>query len=79
MTAEVVPAEIRGLAFSETGFLRALVSAASPLAIVGALVVLRGRRYVAADTTERQNRHTAPCPERRIRGLSMERVARSPW
>jgi MFS family permease len=82
MTAEVVPAEIRGLTFSVTGFLSALVSAASPLiigaladqwdfvtkngtvkgnlgnafvvvtplVIVGALVVLRGRRYVAQDT-----------------------------
>ena len=82
MTAEVVPAEIRGLTFSVTGFLSALVSAASPLVIgaladqwdfvtengtvkgnlgnaflvvtplviVGALVVLRGRRFVAADT-----------------------------
>jgi MFS family permease len=82
MTAEVVPAEIRGLTFSVTGFLSALVSAASPLiigaladqwdfvtkngtvkgnlgnafvvvtplVIVGALVVLRGRRYVAEDT-----------------------------
>ena len=82
MTAEVVPAEIRGLTFSVTGFLAALVSAASPLVIgaladqwdfvtkdgkikgnlgnaflvvtplviIGALIVLRGRKYVAEDT-----------------------------
>ncbi len=82
MTAEVVPAQIRGLTFSVTGFLAALVSAASPLVIgaladqwdfvtkdgkikgnlgnaflvvtplviIGALIVLRGRKHVAEDT-----------------------------
>jgi MFS family permease len=35
MTAEVVPAAIRGLTFSVTTFLSALVSAASPLLIGG--------------------------------------------
>jgi MFS family permease len=81
MTSEVVPATIRGLAFSITGFLTAIASAISPLLIgaiadqfeitvdgetkgnlarafmfvtplvfVGAALVLRGRRYVAADT-----------------------------
>ena len=81
MTAEVVPASIRGLTFSVTSFLAALASAASPLLIggiadqfdydvdgavkgnlanaflivtplvlVGGLVVLRGRKFVEADT-----------------------------
>jgi MFS family permease len=81
MIAEVVPAALRGIAFSVTGFLAALVAAASPPAVgfladqfkfnvdgqmkghlanaflivtplvwVGALVVWRGRRHVAADT-----------------------------
>lgn len=81
MTAEVVPAAIRGLTFSVTSFLAALASAASPLLIgaiadqfnykvdgkikgnlayaflivtplvlIGGLVVLRGRKYVEADT-----------------------------
>lgn len=80
MTSEVVPSKIRGIAFSVTGFLSALVSAASPLLIgaisdrfpitvegeelgnlslafgivtplilVGALVVLNGRRHVEGD------------------------------
>jgi MFS family permease len=80
MTSEVVPAHIRGIAFSVTGFLSALVSAGSPLLVgaladrfpitvdgeqvgnlaiaflcvtplilVGALVVLNGRRHVARD------------------------------
>jgi len=81
MTAEVVPAAIRGLTFSVTSFLAALASAASPLLIgaiadqfnynvdgkikgnlayaflivtplvlIGGLVVLRGRKFVEADT-----------------------------
>jgi MFS family permease len=81
MTSEVVPATIRGLAFSVTTFLSALASAVSPLLIggiadqfeftvdgevkgnlanaflivtplvfIGALVVLRGRSHVRADT-----------------------------
>ena len=81
MIAEVVPATIRGIAFSVTGFLGAIAGAASPLligviadrfelivdgevkghianaflivtplVIIGGLVVLRGRRWVAADT-----------------------------
>jgi MFS family permease len=82
MTAEVVPAAIRGLTFSVTSFFAMVASAASPLLIgaiadqfdyvtpsgavkgnlanaflivtplvlVGGLVVLRGRRHVAADT-----------------------------
>jgi MFS family permease len=80
MTSEVVPSMIRGIAFSVTGFLSALISAASPplvgaiadqfpitvdgrtrgnlaiaflivtpLILVGALVVLNGRRHVATD------------------------------
>jgi MFS family permease len=80
MTTEVVPAAIRGIAFSVTGFLSAILSAASapmigaisdrfpivvrgeevgnlalafaivsPLILVGALVVLNGRRHVAHD------------------------------
>jgi MFS family permease len=80
MTAEVVPAAIRGIAFSVEGFLAGLASALSPLAIglladqfpitikgetkghlanaflcvtplvlIGALVVLAGRRHVSAD------------------------------
>jgi MFS family permease len=80
MTTEVVPAAIRGIAFSVTGFLSAILSAASapmigaisdrfpivvggeevgnlalafaivsPLILVGALVVLNGRRHVAND------------------------------
>ncbi|MBA3654638.1 MAG: MFS transporter, partial [Actinobacteria bacterium] len=80
MIAEVVPATIRGIAFSVTGFLAALIAAASPpivgfladqfkfnvrgemkghlanaflivtpLVWFGALVVWRGRRYVATD------------------------------
>jgi MFS family permease len=80
MTAEVVPASIRGIAFSVTGFLSAILSAASapligaisdrfpivvrgeevgnlalafgivsPLILVGALVVLNGRRHVEGD------------------------------
>jgi MFS family permease len=80
MTSEVVPSSIRGIAFSVTGFLSALVSAASPLLVgfiadrfpitvdgepvgnlaiaflcvtplilVGALVVLNGRRHVSRD------------------------------
>jgi MFS family permease len=80
MISEVVPATIRGIAFSVSGFLGALVSAASPLLIgaiadqfpimvdgrargnlaiafgcvtplilVGAVVVMYGRRHVAAD------------------------------
>lgn len=80
MISEVVPAAIRGIAFSVSGFLGALVSAASPLLIgaiadrfpivvdgrmrgnlaiafgavtplilVGAIVVMNGRRHVAAD------------------------------
>jgi MFS family permease len=80
MTSEVVPAAIRGIAFSVSGFLGALASAASPLLIgaiadqfpimvdgrmrgnlqiafgfvtplilVGAVVVMNGRRHVAAD------------------------------
>jgi MFS family permease len=81
MIAEVVPAGIRGIAFSVSGFLSAVAGALSPLLIgviadrfdyvvdgevkgdlakaflivtplvlVGALVLFRGRRYVAADT-----------------------------
>ncbi len=82
MTAEVVPAAIRGLTFSVTSFFGMVASAASPLLIgaiadqfdyvtpsgvvkgnlanaflivtplvfVGGLIVLRGRRHVAADT-----------------------------
>ncbi|HEX6310828.1 MAG TPA: MFS transporter [Acidimicrobiia bacterium] len=81
MTSEVVPATIRGLAFSVTTFLSTMASALSPLLIggiadqfefmvdgevkgnlanaflivtplvfIGALVVLRGRSHVAADT-----------------------------
>ena len=81
MIAEVVPATIRGIAFSVTGFLGAIAGAASPLligviadqfelvvdgevkghianaflivtplVIIGGLVVLRGRRWVAGDT-----------------------------
>jgi MFS family permease len=81
MTAEVVPAAIRGLTFSVTSFVSAILAALSPLVIgaladqfefvvngkvrgnlanaflivtplvlVGALVVLRGRRHVAEDT-----------------------------
>jgi MFS family permease len=81
MTSEVVPATIRGLAFSVTTFLSALASAISPLLIggiadqfefmvdgevkgnlanaflivtplvfIGAIVVLRGRSHVRADT-----------------------------
>lgn len=81
MTAEVVPAAIRGLTFSVTSFASAILSALSPLLIgaiadqfefvvdgrvrgnlanaflivmplvlVGALVVLRGRRHVVRDT-----------------------------
>ncbi len=84
MTAEVVPASIRGLTFSVTSFLAALASAASPLLIgaiadqfdydvdgtikgnlsyaflivtplvlIGGLVVLRGRKFVEADTVAR--------------------------
>lgn len=80
MITEVVPAGIRGIAFSVTGFLGAVASAisptligfiadqyefvvdgevrgnlarafllVSPLVLVGALVLLRGRRYVAGD------------------------------
>jgi MFS family permease len=80
MVAEVVPATIRGLAFSISGFLSALTAASSPLLIgaisdrftytydgktvgnlayafaiviplvfVGAFVLVRGRRFVAAD------------------------------
>jgi len=80
MTSEVVPAKIRGIAFSVIGFLSALASAGSPLIIgaladrfpirvdgdlegnlavafgivtplilVGALVVLNGRRHVERD------------------------------
>jgi MFS family permease len=80
MTAEVVPPEIRGIAFSVEGFLAAVATAVSPLLIgviadqfpitvdgetkghlanaflcvtplvlVGASVVLAGRRHVAAD------------------------------
>lgn len=80
MTTEVVPAAIRGIAFSVTGFLSAIFSAASapligqlsdrfpivvdgeqvgnlalafgivsPLILVGALVVLNGRRHVEGD------------------------------
>jgi MFS family permease len=80
MTSQVVPATIRGLSFSVTTFLTALVSAGSPLLIgaiadqfpfhvngkvkgnladaflivtplvlVGALIVLHGRRHVAND------------------------------
>lgn len=80
MTTEVVPAAIRGIAFSVTGFLSAIFSAVSPLIIgaisdrfpitrrgeevgnlalafgvvsplilVGALVVLNGRRHVQRD------------------------------
>jgi MFS family permease len=80
MISQVVPAAIRGISFSLTGFLTTLVSAASPLLIgwladrfpvavdgvmrgnlavafgivtplifLGALVVLNGRRHVAAD------------------------------
>ena len=80
MTTEVVPAAIRGIAFSVTGFLSAILSAASapligaisdrfpivvrgeevgnlavafaivsPLILVGALVVLNGRRHVGHD------------------------------
>ncbi len=80
MASEVVPASIRGITFSLTGFLSAIVSAASPLTIgaisdrfpitvdgevvgsltwgflavtplilIGALVVLNGRRHVAGD------------------------------
>jgi MFS family permease len=80
MTTEVVPAGIRGIAFSVTGFLSAIISAASapligflsdrfpitvdgeavgnlalafgivsPLILVGALVVLNGRRHVEGD------------------------------
>lgn len=80
MTTEVVPAVIRGIAFSVTGFLSAILSAASapligaisdrfpiivdgepvgnlalafaivsPLILVGALVVLNGRRHVESD------------------------------
>jgi MFS family permease len=80
MLSEVVPAKIRGIAFSVSGFLGALASAASPLLIgaiadrfpievggdtegnlaiafafvtplilIGAIVVLNGRRYVERD------------------------------
>jgi MFS family permease len=80
MTAEIVPASIRGIAFSVEGFLGAVASAVSPLLIgfiadqfpitidgevkghlanaflcvtplvlLGSLVVLHGRRYVAGD------------------------------
>ncbi|MFZ6002910.1 MAG: MFS transporter [Actinomycetota bacterium] len=80
MITEVVPAAVRGISFSVTGFLSAVAGAASPLLIgviadrfdfvvdgevkgnlanaflivtplvfVGALVLLRGRRHVAAD------------------------------
>lgn len=80
MVSEVVPAKIRGIAFSVTGFIGALASAASPLLIgaiadrfpirvdgdiegnlaiafgavtplilIGALVVLNGRRHVERD------------------------------
>lgn len=84
MITEVVPATVRGIAFSVTGFLSAIAGAISPVLIgaiadrfelmvkvdgvmevkgnlanaflivtplvfVGALVLLRGRRYVAAD------------------------------
>jgi MFS family permease len=82
MLAEVVPSAIRGIAFSVTGFLAALIAAASPpvvgfladqfkfnvngelkghvanaflivtpLVWVGAAVVWRGRRHVAADVS----------------------------
>ena len=81
MVSEVVPAVIRGTAYSVTAFLASIAGALSPLllgiiadqfevvvdgevkghianaflivtplVLVGALVVLRGRRYVAADT-----------------------------
>jgi MFS family permease len=80
MITEVVPATVRGITFSITGFLSSVVSALSPLAIgfvadrfprdfdgetkgdlakaflimtplvlVGALVLLHGRRHVAND------------------------------
>lgn len=80
MITEVVPAAVRGIAFSVTGFLGAVASAISPtligfiadqfelvvdgkvrgnlanaflvvtpLVLVGALVLLRGRRHVAGD------------------------------
>ena len=99
MTAEVVPAEIRGLTFSVTSFLSALVSAASPLVIgaladqfdfvtkngqikgnlgnaflivtplviVGALVVLRGRRYVAQDTLRAAESRAEGFPDEPVR------------
>jgi MFS family permease len=84
-TAEIVPARVRGLAFSITGFLAALTSAlsplligfiadrfdytvdgevqgnlanafliATPLVLVGAFVLWRGRRFVTADVQAAQ-------------------------
>ena len=95
MISEVVPATIRGIAFSVSGFLGALVSAASPLLIgaiadqfpimvdgrmrgnlaiafacvtplilVGAVVVMNGRRHVAADIA-------------RVRGVDLSRLVRA--
>ena len=104
MTAEVVPAEIRGMTFSVTGFLSALVSAASPLVIgfladqwtfvtetgkvkgnlanaflcvtplviVGALVVLRGRKHVAEDTRRAAELVRAPAEGEFPRGAPAE-------
>ena len=51
MTSEVVPATMRGIAFSLTGFLSALVSAASPL-VVGAIA---DRFPIAVDGRMRGN------------------------
>ena len=96
MTAEVVPASIRGLTFSVTSFLAALASAASPLLIgaiadqfdydvdgaikgnlsyaflivtplvlIGGLVVLRGRKFVEADTVRAAALATELAAERR--------------
>jgi MFS family permease len=95
MTSQVVPATIRGLSFSVTTFLTALVAAGSPLLIgaiadqfpfhvngkvkgnladafmivtplvlVGALIVLRGRRHVAGDI-RRAREANAAAPEPR--------------
>jgi MFS family permease len=96
MISEVVPSTIRGIAFSVSGFLGALVSAASPLLIgaiadqfpimvdgktrgnlaiafgmvtplilVGAAVVMNGRRHVAADVA-------------RVRGVEPDELVAEP-
>jgi MFS family permease len=93
MISEVVPASVRGISFSLTGFLGAIVGAASPpligfladqfpftvdgevrghlanaflcvtpLVVVGALVVLRGRASVEADVAAARAASSAPPP-----------------